>query len=182
MSQIEWVHAGIGGLASVIFLFQTLSNADTDVDDAAGGDYATDHFSSSLSDYLSVRNLVAFFIGYGWVTFAGLLSGKSFPLSAVFGIIAGLVFVWSSLVLLKTFLKFQENGNLNMESLVGASASVYILIGPAGSSQGKIMVDTQKGRQELPARTHDEEKLVQGDLVTIVSNENGVLWVTKQNS
>ena len=182
MSQLEWLHAGIGGLASVIFLFQTLSSTDADSDDISGESYATDHFSSSLSDYLSVRNLVAFFIGYGWVTFAGLLSGRSFPLSAVFGIAAGLVFVWSSLLLLKTFLKFQENGNLNMESLVGTSASVYILIGAAGTSQGKIMVDTHKGRQELPARTHDEEKLVQGDLVTIISNENGVLWVTKQKN
>ncbi len=193
MTQWEWVHIVIGIVASGIFLFQTLGTAGNDIDadvvadmgdvpdasvDGLGEDMGGGHHISSLSDYLSVRNFVAFFIGYAWVALAALLSGLSHITSSVLGTVAGLVFVGASLYMLRTFLRFQEDGSLKLETLIGQGASVYITIGESGSTQGKVMVDTHAGRVELPARTKDPEKLSPGKWVKIVGVESGVLWVS----
>lgn len=181
MTEWEWIHAVIGAVASVIFLFQTFGSAergvDADIEGMADTDSGEPDGGANLSDYLSIRNFVAFFIGYGWVTLAALYSGKPQILASVLGTLAGMIFVGASLYMIRTFLKFQEDGSLKMETLVGQSASVYITIGASGSSQGKVLADTNAGRMELPARTKDAQKLTPGKWVRVVSAENGILWV-----
>jgi len=181
MTPWEWTHAAIGGLASAIFLLQTLGmgedGGDADSPDADFGEIH-DH-APGFSGYLSLRNFVGFFIGYGWVTLASLLSGVAPGLSSAFGIAAGVVFVLASLLLIRTFLGFQEDGTLKPESLIGSRASVYIAIAGSGEGQGKVMADTRAGRMELPARTRDPQKLPPGELVEIVGEDGGVLWVAR---
>ena len=181
MTPWEWTHAAIGGLASAIFLLQTLGmgedGGDADSPDADFGEIH-DH-APGFSGYLSLRNFVGFFIGYGWVTLASLLSGVAPGLSSVFGIVAGVVFVLASLLLIRTFLGFQEDGSLELEHLIGSRASVYITIAGSGAGQGKVMADTRAGRMELPARTRDSRKLPPGELVEIVGEDGGVLWVAR---
>lgn len=181
MTPWEWTHAAIGGLASAIFLLQTLGmgedGGDADSPDADFGEIH-DH-APGFSGYLSLRNFVGFFIGYGWVTLASLLSGVAPGLSSVFGIVAGVVFVLASLLLIRTFLGFQEDGTLKPESLIGSRASVYIAIAGSGAGQGKVLADTRAGRMELPARTRDPQKLPPGELVEIVGEDGGVLWVAR---
>ena len=181
MTPWEWTHAAIGGLASAIFLLQTLGmgedGGDADSPDADFGEFH-DH-APGFSGYLSLRNFVGFFIGYGWVTLASLLSGVAPGLSSAFGIAAGVVFVLASLLLIRTFLGFQEDGTLKPESLIGSRASVYIAIAGSGAGQGKVLADTRAGRMELPARTRDPQKLPPGELVEIVGEDGGVLWVAR---
>ena len=43
----------------------------------------------------------------------------------------------------------------------------------------KVMADTRAGRMELPARTRDPQKLPPGELVEIVGEDGGVLWVAR---
>ncbi|MDL2264001.1 NfeD family protein [Synergistaceae bacterium OttesenSCG-928-I11] len=180
MGEWEWAHVAIGAVASVIFLVQTLGIAgesgDGDTDSGGDADIDGPDATQGLADFLSVRNFVAFFIGYGWVTLAALLSGLSRTASSTLGVGAGVVFVFVSLALIRTFLKFQEDGSLKMDRLVGKSATVYIAIGEGGRT-GKVMVDTRKGRMELPARTHGPA-LKPGAFVRVDGVEDGVLWVS----
>lgn len=182
MGEWEWAHVAIGAVASIIFLIQTLGTAgdEGDADGDLDGDFdsAGDSGAHSLSDYLSVRNFVAFFIGYGWVTLAALLSGLPRVPSSGLGVGAGVVFVFVSLMLIRTFLRFQEDGSLKMERLAGKGATVYITIGERSTGRaGKVMVDTRKGRMELPARS-EGEALKPGEFVRIDRVEDGVLWVS----
>lgn len=191
MGEWEWAHAAIGGTATLIFLFQTFGAAhnDTDLDSDTGfdssaeisGDATDSHSGGGLADYLSVRNLVALFMGYGWVTLAALLSGTSRETASLLGVCAGLALVFISLSLIKTFLKFQENGTLEMKSLTGKQAVVYIAVGGASSCTGKVLVDTKAGRTELPARTDDPDIIRPGSMTTILRADGGVLWVTAKN-
>ena len=181
MTPWEWTHAAIGGLASAIFLLQTLGTGEDGGDaDSPDADFGEIHdHAPGFSGYLSLRNFVGFFIGYGWVTLASLLSGVAPGLSSAFGIAAGVVFVLASLLLIRTFLGFQEDGTLKPESLIGSRASVYISIAGSGAGQGKVLADTRAGRMELPARTRDPQKLPPGELVEIVGEDGGVLWVAR---
>jgi membrane protein implicated in regulation of membrane protease activity len=170
----EWTHAVIGGVATAIFLIQALGNANSDSGMDGGGDA-----DGSLSDWLSVHNFVAFFIGYGWMVFACLATGVSRASASFWGMAAGVSFAAVSIFLVRIFVGFQEDGSVEIEKLVGETASVYIAIGASLSAAGKVMVDTRKGRAEIPARTEDPEPLRPGQLVRIQKTEGGVLWVTK---
>ena len=170
----EWGHVAIGGVASLIFLFQSLGSADSDdaspgsEADAIGASDAADAdgmAGTALSDYLSVRNFVAFFIGYGWVTFAGLYNGLSRIAASVAGTVSGIIFVFVSLFLLRAFLKFQEDGSLKLETLEGRRAYVYIAIMGSAANTGKVMVDGirprgtagQDARRRIPPPGEDGE-------------------------
>ena len=194
MGEWEWAHVAIGGVATFIFLFQTFGashngadlgsefSSGADFDSSAGvGDAEPPRFGGGFADYLSVRNLVAFFVGYGWVTLAALLSGTSRGAASSLGICAGVVLVFISLYCVKMFLKFQESGTLKMESLTGKRAVVYITVGGSASSAGKVMVDTTSGRVELPARTNDQDVIPPGHLATILRCDDGMLWVTAKD-
>jgi hypothetical protein len=171
----EWGHAALGGVASLIFLVQTFGSMEDDSGAEGGGDLG------GLSEYLSVRNFVAFFIGYGWVTFAALLSDFDKGFASLCGAAAGTLFVMASLFIVRSFMKLHEDGSVRLEELAGTSASVYIAIGGSGSSQGKVMVDTKHGRLELPARTKDPSKLSAGQWVTVVGVDSGILWVSAES-
>lgn len=169
----EWGHVALGGAASLIFLLQTFGS----VDDDSGGDAFGDD-GGGLSEYLSVRNFVAFFIGYGWVTFVALISDFDKGFASLCGAAAGTLFVMASLFIVRSFMKLHEDGSVKLEELAGMGAFVYIAIGGAASSQGKVMVDTKHGRLELPARTKDPSKLSSGQWVTVVGVDSGILWVS----
>jgi hypothetical protein len=173
----EWGHAALGGVASLIFLFQTFGS----MEDDSGTDGGFGDDGGGLSEYLSVRNFVAFFIGYGWVTFVALLSDFDKGFASLCGAASGALFVMASLFIVRSFMKLHEDGSVRLEELVGMSASVYITIGGSASSQGKVMVDTKHGRLELPARTRDPSKLPAGQWVTIISTDSGILWVSAQD-
>jgi uncharacterized membrane protein YphA (DoxX/SURF4 family) len=172
----EWGHAALGAVASVIFLVQTFGS----MDDDSGADGGFDDDGGGLSEYLSVRNFVAFFIGYGWVTFVALVSGFDPRLASLCGAASGALFVMASLFIVRSFMKLHEDGSVKLEELVGAGAFVYIAIGGDASSQGKVMVDTKHGRLELPARTKDPSKLSAGQWVSIVGTDSGILWVSEE--
>ena len=194
MGEWEWSHAIIGGVATLLFLFQTIGTAHHDTDhnlDIGGGadfdssveagDITASYLGGSIYDYLSVRNFVAFFMGYGWVTMTALISGVSRVSAAALGIFAGVVLVFISLYLIKTFLKFQESGTLDLKTLTGKRVSVYIAVGGSKSGMGKVMVDTASGRAELPARTNDPDVIPSGCMATILHVDGGVLWITAKN-
>jgi hypothetical protein len=170
----------LGGVASVIFLVQTFGSVEGDSDGGLdnGADGGFDDDGGGLSEYLSIRNFVAFFIGYGWVTFAALASGFDRRRASLCGAAAGTLFVMASLFIVRSFMRLHEDGSVKLEELVGMGAFVYIVIGGAASSQGKVMVDTKHGRLELPARTRDPSKLSAGQWVSIVGADSGILWVS----
>ena len=176
MAEWEWAHAAVGVVATLIFLFQTFgAGHDGEYPEDEGGDVG------GFSDYMTVRNFVALFMGYGWVTLAALLSGVSRTTASLLGICAGIALVFISLYLIKTFLKFQEDGTLNLKKLIGKHSVVYIAVGGSASGAGKVLVDTESGRVELPARTNDPDTIRTGRDVTILSADGGVLWVTAKD-
>ena len=186
MTEPEIVHLAIGGIAALIFLLQNLGSltGGADAPDADFGGHPGDFHDGSgsgdehsLYGYLSIRNLVAFFMGYGWVAFAALRADFTEISSALAGVGAGLVLVFVSVLLLRIFSRFQEDGTLKAASLAGKSCTVYIAIGAAGSKAGKVLVDTPAGRVELTARTSSARNLKAGEVVEIERTESGALWV-----
>lgn len=184
MTPFETLHLTVGGIALLFFVAQTFgtesgSDADLDVDGDGIPDFdcgcdSPEHAHSSLGDFLSIRNLTGFFMGYGLIAFICARSGFALPFSMALGGGAGLSMAAASFFLLRAFLRFQEDGSDRTEDLIGLSGVVYIEL--SESRTGKVLVDSKNGRLERRARS-DSGCLTSGTEVEIVGTSGSLLLV-----
>ena len=75
-------------------------------------------------------------------------------------------------VALRAMQKLQCNGAVQIEKLIGQTATVYVSVPPSRSGRGKITLTAQGRFMELDAVTDGEERLAVDEVVEIVSTEN----------
>src|SRR5579871_3933735 len=115
-----------------------------------------DHDGASL---FSVKPLTGFFFGFGWA--GGYCMGQmSFLPSLGLAFLAGLWAMFIIWGIIRTFVRFQNDGSMKMESAIGKDGVVYTTIGPATGGQIQIALNT--GLETLPAVTQETEPISTG--------------------
>ena len=178
MQQMFW---GCALVASVVFLIQMVltmlgmdgHNVDVDFDVADFGDVDTDtmDMGGALSLF-SIRNLVSFFVGFGWagVSLQNLI-GNNFWLVLV-SILVGAFFVWVFFVVKKQMRKFEANGAFDIKRCEGRTANVYLRIPGQNSGKGKIQISVNGAFHEVDALT-DGDPITTGSKVRITEIIDG---------
>lgn len=164
--------------ASLIFIFQTIltftgtdSSADLDAD--FDGDF---HHVDAPFELFTFRNLINFFLGFGW-TGAAFYGKMSDYLLVIIAAIVGLIFIGLFFFIIKQFMKLQEDNSFSIENAVGKIASVYITIPGKKSGKGKVQLSIKGSFHELAAITEDENDISFGESVKILKVENDTLVV-----
>lgn len=161
-------------LASFVFLVQfilTLLGMDhTDIDvDFDGSD--TMDLGNGLNIF-SMKNLVNFFMGFGW---SGVCLRDSIPntlLLIVVSILIGMSFVAMFVFIYAKTRKLEKNGAFNIKDCQDRTAQVYIRIPAGGEGKGKVQISLNGSVQELDAIT-DEDAIPSGTTVKIVEVMEG---------
>lgn len=178
MQQMFW---GCALVASVVFLIQMVltmlgmdgHNVDVDFDVADFGDVDTDtmDMGGALSLF-SIRNLVSFFVGFGWagVSLQNLI-GNNFWLVLV-SILVGAFFVWVFFVVKKQMRKFEANGAFDIKRCEGRTANVYLRIPGENAGKGKIQISVNGAFHEVDALT-DGDPIASGQKVRVVEVIDG---------
>ncbi len=178
MQQMFW---GCALVASVVFLIQMVltmlgmdgHNVDVDFDVADFGDVDTDtmDMGGALSLF-SIRNLVSFFVGFGWagVSLQNLI-GNNFWLVLV-SILVGAFFVWVFFVVKKQMRKFEANGAFDIKRCEGRTANVYLRIPGQDAAKGKIQISVNGAFHEVDALT-DGDPIASGQKVRVVEVIDG---------
>jgi membrane-bound ClpP family serine protease len=178
MQQMFW---GCALVASVVFLIQMVltmlgmdgHNVDVDFDVADFGDVDTDtmDMGGALSLF-SIRNLVSFFVGFGWagVSLQNLI-GNNFWLVLV-SILVGAFFVWVFFVVKKQMRKFEANGAFDIKRCEGRTANVYLRIPGQNAAKGKIQISVNGAFHEVDALT-DGDPIASGQKVRVVEVIDG---------
>jgi membrane-bound ClpP family serine protease len=167
------VFYGIGGLAAflivVLGLVQLIGmEIHTDFDHP-------DHDGASL---FSVKPIVGFFFGFGWA--GGYCLGEmSFLPAAAIAVLAGAIFMLTIWGIVRTFVHFQNDGSMNLESAVGKDAFVYTTIDPAKG--GMVQVTLNTGLETLPAVTRETQPISTGKTVTVIKLDGPNLLVESKN-
>lgn len=152
MLQVFWSCALI---SSAFFLLQTvlmlvgMDSGDLDVDadtlDLGGG----------LSLF-SIKNLVNFFLGFGWAG-VSLYDKVSSPVwLPALAVLVGLLFVVLFLFIAKKMMKLETNGAFRINDCRGLLADVYLRIPAHRRGVGKVQVSVQGSVHELDAMTEGE--------------------------
>lgn len=152
---------GITLAASLIFVIQsilTFVGADTDTDFDVDVDMSFDGSDLSNieggSNLYTFRNVVNFFLGFGWT--AILLQGqiKSKALLLVVAVAVGIALVALVMWLFKWLSSMQQSGNINVyRAAVGCQGKVYLTIPAERAGEGKVQITIQGAVREYNAVT-----------------------------
>ena len=181
LEPIQQMFWGCALVASVVFLIQMVltmlgmdgHNVDVDFDVADFGDMDTDtmDMGGALSLF-SIRNLVSFFVGFGWagVSLHNLITSP--VLLIIVSILVGCGFVWVFFIVKKQMKKFEANGAFDIQNCKGRTANVYLRIPGQNSGKGKIQISVNGAFHELDALT-DGEPIATGSKVRITEIIDG---------
>lgn len=193
LTAIQKVYWGIATFSTIIFICQTITlllgigddgDADSDggmedfdTDGDIDGDGDDDYQESSTIGYFTIRNMIAFLLGFSWVGIICLKQGLSESLSIPISITAGLLFALITIGLMYALSKLKSSGNISLSEAVGKEAMVSIMIPKNG--QGKVKLTLNEKLIENEAVSNVNETLRKGQKVKILSVSNGTLKVQK---
>lgn len=134
-SQLYWLISVFASVIQVFLLLGTFLGHGSDFDHGAD---AHDGASSEGIKLLSMRVLVAFFVGFGW---AGVLAQRqSMPPAPtlVMASVSGLIFMFLIFATMRMLMAMRHDGSLRYENAIGLQGKVYVTVPPQRHGIGQI--------------------------------------------
>lgn len=164
--KMYWI---IALITSLIFVIQTIMTfIGVDSSDGLSADFDGDMHHDGPFQLFSFRNLVNFFLGYGWaaVCFYNTIS-STLGLNIV-AIVIGLLFVGIFFFLMLQITKLASDKTFKITDTLGKTADVYLVIPAERKGKGKIQVSVGGAYHEIDAMT-DGEKMPTGSKAYVES-------------
>ena len=177
--------------ATLIFVIQTVmtflgadadgTDFDMDVDTSMdGSDLSNIEGGSNLYTF---RNLVNFFLGFGWSAILLQPSVKSTALLIVISVLVGIALVVAVMYLFKWLSSMQQSGNINVyKSAVGCQGKCYLRIPAERSGEGKVQITIQGAVREYNAVTDGDEIKTGASVKVLEAVDANTLLVEELNS
>ncbi len=179
LEKIYWCFAIPFSLLFVIQIIITFFAGDMDSIEAEGdADAAVDDDTGIDFQFLTLKNLIAFFTIFGWTGIACINGGMSTLATVFISIALGLVMMTIMASIAYFMGKLTDDGTLNLKNAKGKVASVYLRIPAKRKGTGKVQVKVQ-GLQTLDAITDSEEDIATGALVEIIEVVNDDILLVK---
>jgi hypothetical protein len=180
--QIFWVIAIPSTVIFLALLGMTIfggdvsdSDVDTNIDThIADGD-------SIPFQFLSLKNIVAFFAVFSWSGIGFINAGLPAWLVILLALICGFLMMLLMATLFYLMSKLAENGTLKMNNAVGKLGEVYLVIPAGRSGMGKVQLNVQGSLRTLDAITDDLEKIPTSSIIQVLDViDDQILLVKKQ--
>lgn len=176
---------GIALAFSSFYLLQSmlsLSGGDTDHTDGHA-DTSMDHDDGGHYQFFTIRNMIAFFVMFGWAGIAAYSSGIGKTGTVILALAGGIVIVILMAVILGNMSRLRHSGTLEIENAINLTGSTYLFIPANRSGIGKVHIKVQGSLRELDAMTDDETEIATGALVRVkrIINERILLVTLAEN-
>ncbi len=181
--QVFWVIAIPSTLIFLILLAITIFGGETD----AGVDVSTD-VDASLADgdsipfqFLSLKNIIAFFTIFGWSGIGFINAGLPSWLVILLAFLCGLLMMFLMAGLFYVMSKLAESGTLKIKNAIGKLGEVYLVIPANRAGMGKVQLNVQGSLRTLDAITDDMEKIPTSSIIQVLDViDDQILLVKKQ--
>lgn len=134
---------------------------------------------SGDAEGFSLRAITGFFLGLGWIGFACSISGYSNLVSSLAGLAAGLVMMFGIRFAMKSMKRLRSDGTVKYADAVGAIATVYVTIPPAGAPGGQVNVVFNNRQETLHAIHSGDTPIPGGTRVRVTAASGSTLTVEK---
>ncbi|HDR52977.1 MAG TPA: hypothetical protein ENN90_15375 [Mariniphaga anaerophila] len=155
------------------------SDADVDVDTDVDAGIADG--DSIPFQFLSLKNIVAFFAVFGWSGIGFINAGLSSWLVILLATICGLVMMIAMGALFYFISKLAESGTLKIKNAIGKLGEVYLVIPAKRNGMGKVQLNLQGSIRTLDAITDETEKIPTSSIIQVIDViDEQILLVKKQ--
>lgn len=168
IEQIYWMVTIPSTLVFVVLLILAVVGADV------GGDVETD-VDAVLADgdsipfqFLSLKNIIAFFTMFGWSGLGFLHAGLPVWLVIVISAVCGFLMMLGMAALFYFMSKLAETGTLKMSNAIGRSGEVYLTIPAGRRGMGKVQLTVQGALQTLDAVTDEQDPIITSSIIEVV--------------
>ncbi len=175
--KIYWVIAGVASLIFIIQMIMTLIGVDAS--DGLSVDFDADVDAHGPFQFFSLRNLINFFLGFGWggICFYEIFDSK--VLVNIFAFATGALFVAIFFVIIKQLMKLNQDNTFSIKETIGNPADVYLSIPAEKSGKGKIQISVKGAFHEIDAMTAGEKIPTGGKAKVIDVIDNQTVLVSK---
>ncbi|MDH5474597.1 MAG: hypothetical protein OEX22_02785 [Cyclobacteriaceae bacterium] len=163
----------------VLQLVLTFFGGDIDHDGGADMDVETD--DGIGFQFLTIKNLVAFFTIFSWTGIACLDSGLSNGMSILISFVSGVAMMFVMGGVFYFLGKANESGTLIMKNAIGGIGEVYMEIKGKRGNIGKVQVQVQGTLRTLEALTDEEENLTPGMVISVADIANNNILIVKKS-
>ena len=182
---------GVTLTATLIFIIQTVmtflgadadsTDFDVDVDTSMdGSDLSNIDGGSNLYTF---RNLVNFFLGFGWTAIILQPSVKSTAVLVIISVLVGIALVALVMYMFKWLYSMQQSGNINVyKAAVGCQGKCYLRIPGERSGEGKVQITIQGAVREYNAVTDGDDIKTGASVKVLEAIDGNTLLVEELNS
>ena len=179
--QIFWIVTIPATVIFLILLVLTVFGGDTDTDVDTDVDGEISHGDSIPFQFLSLKNIVAFFAVFGWSGIGFIHAGLSSWLVVILAVLCGLLMMILMATLFYLMSRLAESGTLNMKNAVGKLGEVYLVIPAKRGGMGKVQLSVQGSVRTLDAITDDLDKIPTSSIIEVLDViDDQILLVKKQ--
>jgi len=180
--QIFWLIAIPSTVVFLVLLGMTIFGgdvSDTDIDTNIDAHIADG--DSIPFQFLSLKNIVAFFAVFGWSGIGFINAGMASWLVIILAAICGLLMMLAMAALFYFMSKLAENGTLNMKNAVGKLGEVYLVIPANRGGMGKVQLNVQGSLRTLDALTDENSTIPTNSIIEVLDViDEQILLVKKQ--
>jgi membrane protein implicated in regulation of membrane protease activity len=182
LEQVYWIIAIPFSLIFVVQTIMTFFIGDIDHVEAGGDvDMQVDGDLGIGFQFITLKNLVAFFTIFAWSGIACVDAGLSAGLSIVISTFSGLAMMVIMASIIYFMGKLSDDGTLKLSNAIGKIGSVYLTIPPKRKGFGKVQITVQ-GVQTLDAMTDNEEEIPTGAVVEVIGVYNNETIIVKPSN
>lgn len=179
--QVYWAVTIPATLVFFLLLILTAFGGDTHGDVGSDVDSGFDHGDSIPFQFISLKNIVAFFTVFGW-SGIGFIHAHLAPWLVIFiSVVLGLLMMLAMATLFYFMSRLAESGNLKMKNAIGKLGEVYLFIPANRKGLGKVQLNVQGSLRTLDAITDELEVLPTSSIIEVVDViDDQILLVKKQ--
>lgn len=181
LEKLYWCFAIPFSLLFLIQLVLTFFGGDMDaVEVDSDVDATIDQDTGIAFQFISLKNLIAFFTVFGWAGIACINAGLENWITILISTVSGTLMMVVMAAIVYFMGKLAESGTLNLSNAIGKVGSVYLTIPAKRNGMGKVQIKVQ-GLQTLDALTDDDEDLKTGSIIEVVEIINNEFLLVKKS-
>lgn len=183
--QIFWFIALPSTVIFLVLLGMTIFGGDASdhVDVSTNVDAGLADGDSIPFQFLSLKNIIAFFTVMGWSGIGFIHAGLAPWLVVLLSVICGLIMMFLMAALFYFMSKLAENGTLKMSNAVGKLGEVYLVIPASRRGMGKVQLNVQGSLRTLDAITDDTNPIPTNSIIEVLGViDEQILLVKKQGN
>ena len=182
LTQIYWIITVPATVFFIILLITTMIGSDVDTDVETDFDDSIADGDSIPFQFISLKNIVAFFTMFGWSGLGFINAELATWLVILLSISCGLLMMLAMASLFYFMSRLSDNGTLNMKNAISHLGEVYLTIPGNRGGMGKVQLTVQGSLRTLDAITDESEDIVTSSIIEVLDVIDEQILLVKRNS